>query len=172
MTDESLREPSLAREAGTQFNPLRMAPTGPVASVAELLGDRYTSEYQDAFPDVLPPYVPFGFLALLQLRRPKTVSRGGIIIPDGEQDAERYRVQATLVRALGPSCFRNRQTGSPWVEGAWFDVGAFVRCPMWGGDRFDVKYGKMDYEKVSFCFVKEADVVGLVTGDPLHVTTS
>lgn len=150
---------------------------GSMPSVAELLGDKYTAEYRESFPDITPPYAPFGYLALLQLRSPKT-KVGSIIVPDSEVDAERYRVQSMLVRALGVSCFRDRQTGEPWVEGAWFKPGDFVRGPMFGGDRFDVEFEKTTpgglklKDKVTFVFVKDADVIALVTGNPLNVTTS
>jgi len=109
------------------------------------------------------------------------VTRGGIIMPDSETDVERYRTQAALVRALGQACFRDRQTGEPWVEGAWYDVGDFVRSPLFGGDRFDIDYKIVTMEgqdkstktdKVTFAFVKEADMVALVTGDPLNIANS
>lgn len=143
-----------------------------VPSVAEVLGDRYTDAMRAAFPDVDPPYgVPFGYLALLQLRMPLTKSKGGIIIIDEGQDFERYRVQAALVRAIGPAAFTDRQTGQPWSEGAWFAPGDFVRAPMYGGDRFDVDLGIGD-QRVTFVFIREHDAVAPVVGDPLTVKTS
>lgn len=144
-------------------------------SVSQLLGDDYTDELKEAFPDVTPPYAPFGYLALLQLRLPRKKSSGGIIIPDSEIDVERYRTQASLVRALGPVAFHDRQTGEPWKERQWYAPGSFIRCPMFGGDRFDVDYtppGLKVKDKVTFVFIKEADAVALVTGDPLKITTS
>lgn len=143
-----------------------------IPSVADLLGKNYTAEYQEAFPDVAPPYFPFGYLLLVQLRMPKTKSASGlIIIPDTEHDVERYRVQSSLVRALGPACYTDRQTGDSWVEGAWVKPGDWVRCPMYGGDRFDVtpKGSKL---KTTFVFVKDSDIIARVTGDPLNVATS
>lgn len=143
-----------------------------VASVAELLGADYSDAMQQAFPDVEPPYgVPFGYLCLLQLRQPIKRTRGGIIIPDNEQDAERYRVQSALVRAIGTAAFHDRQTGKEWVEGAWFGPGDFIRCPMFGGDRFDVPFGAGD-DRVTFVFIREVDAVAPVVGDPLSVKTS
>jgi hypothetical protein len=150
-----------------------------IKSVAELLGDRYTPEYQAAFPDVKVPYAPFGYLALLQLRMPENVTKGGVIKPDSEVDVERYRVQAALVRGLGVACFKDRQTGADWVEGAWYKPGDFIRSPMFGGDRFDVEFERaarpgsplMIKDRVTFVFIKEADAIALVTGDPLNITT-
>ena len=140
-----------------------------VISVAEALGDNYTDQMKTAFPDVLPPFRPFGFLALLQLRQAKEKSRGGIILPDETKDTERFRTQATLVRALGPMCFKDRKTSETWPEGEWYGVGDFIRCPMYGGDRFDVK---VDGKIVTFVFIKESDALGLITGDPLNIEHS
>jgi len=144
----------------------------PIASVAEVLGDRYTPAMQAAFPDVLPPYgAPFGYLCLLQLRLPLTVSRGGIIIPELEQDNERYRTQAALVRAIGSQAFHDRATGEPWVEGSWYGPGDFIRSPQYGGDRFDIDLGTGD-KRVTFVLIKDADGIAPVTGDPLTIKTS
>jgi hypothetical protein len=147
---------------------------GPTITVSELLGGRYDAAYKSAFPDVAPPYAPFGYLALVQLRMPIRKTAGGIILADETLDEERWRTQSALVRLLGPACFRDRQTGAEWVEGRWFEPGDFVRVPMYGGDRFDVQFttpeGKKDV--VRFAFVKEADVVAVVTGDPLNVKNS
>jgi hypothetical protein len=127
---------------------------------------------QAAFPDVEPPYgVPFGYLLLLQLRLPLTISQGGIIIPEMEQDNERYRTQAALVRACAPQSFHDRATGAPWTEGAWVVPGDFIRSPMYGGDRFDIDLGSGD-KRVTFVFIKDADAIAPVVGNPLTIKTS
>lgn len=173
MTSQDFREPSMANdptEALTRAAPVK------VASVASLLGDRYDDRMRLAFPDVEPPYgVPFGYLALLQLRMPRSVSRGGIIIPDSEKDVEKMRCQAALVRAVGRMAFHNRSTGKPWVEGPWFQAGDFIRCPMYGGDRFSVEFeppGGGPKDTVLFVFIRDEDAIAPVTADPLSVTTS
>lgn len=145
-----------------------------ILSVQELLNERYTPAMRAAFPDVAPPYgVPFGYLAMLQLRLPLQVSQGGIIIPELEQDNERYRTQAALVRAIGSQCFHDRQTGDPWKEEPWYAVGDFIRCPMYGGDRFDVAIpGVGGDAKVTFVFIKECDAIAPVVGNPLTIKTS
>jgi hypothetical protein len=146
--------------------------SGETPTVEQLLGPLYTPEMRAAFPDVKPPYSPFGYLVLVQLKLPPKKS-GSILLADDSIDTERHRSQAALVRSFGVSCFKDRQTGEQWIEGPWFKVGDFIRCPMYGGDRFyaDAKIdGKV--EKVCFAFFKEADAIALVTGDPLTLQTS
>lgn len=163
---------TLARKT-PDFSAIALQPLSGVPSVADLLGPRYTKEYQEAFPDLDPPYRPFGYLVLLQLRMPKK-KVGSLILPDSEPDVERYRVQSMLVRGFGPACFKDRQTGADWVEGPWCKLGDFVRGPMYGGDRFDIEFTDAagQKNKTTFCFAKEADLIALVSGDPLNVTTS
>lgn len=145
-----------------------------VTSVATVLGTRYDAAMQAAFPDVQPPYgAPFGYLALLQLRLPLKMSQGGIVIPDEAMDNERYRTQAALVRALGSQCFHDRSTGEHWLEPDWYQPGDFIRCPMYGGDRFDVPIpGAGGDNKVTFVLIKESDAIAPVMGNPLTVKTS
>jgi co-chaperonin GroES (HSP10) len=142
--------------------------------VSEVLGDRYDDTFKLAFPDVEPGIQPFGYLVLLQLRTPRKMSRGGLIIPDDSRDAERYRVQTGLVRALGPAAFKDRKTLVPWVEGPWCQPGHFVRCPMYGGDRWIVPVpgGQTKDEHAVFMICRDTDLIGRVTGDPLAVVTS
>jgi len=139
-----------------------------------VLKDKATTEaLLIAFPDVDPGIVPFGYLVLLQLRTPRKLSKGGLIIPDDSRDAERYRVQTGLVRSFGPSAFKRRDNLLPWPEGDWCKVGDFVRCPMYGGDRWIVPVpGGLPDEHAVFMICKDTDLIGLVTGDPLAVVTS
>lgn len=144
------------------------------ASVESLLGDRYSEAMKVAFPDVDPGVVPFGYLILVQLRTPRKLTKGGLIIPDIVQDAERYRVQTGLVRAMGPSAFKRRDTLEEWPEGNWCFNGDFVRCPMYGGDRWvvPVPNSSSKDDHAIFMMCKDTDLTGLVTGDPLAVVTS
>ena len=143
-----------------------------LSSVKDLLGANYTKEMQEAFPDVDPGIMPFGYLIVLQIRTPRR-KIGSIIVSDNERDAERYRVQSGLVRAMGPSAFKRRDTLEEWPEGAWCRLGSFVRCPMWGGDRWEVPVpgGKPD-DKAVFLTVKDTDLIGLITVDPMKIITS
>lgn len=139
-----------------------------ISTNEELLAGEYTADLREAFPDVQPPHYPTGTLLLCQLRTPKRRSAGGLILTDETRDAEKFRVQVALVRAMGPAAFKNRATMEPWPEGDWCHPGDFVRVPMYGGDRVAVPFGKGDDEAL-FISIRDTDVTGVVIGDPLNV---
>jgi len=91
-----------------------------------------------AFPDVDPGFKPFGSKVLVQIRTPMRRSRGGIELPDESRETEQWNTQVSKVIALGPAAFCNRDTLEPWPEGLWTQPGTFVRCPKYGGDRWEV----------------------------------
>lgn len=144
------------------------APTTPpgVECLPAVLGKSYTAAMRSALPDVDPGIVPVGYLMLCQLIGMKHVTSGGILLPGTVRDESKYRVQTALVRAMGPVAFHKRDTMEPWPEGPWCTVGSFVRIPIYGGDRFKVANGDDD---VVFVMIKDLDVIGVVTGDPLTV---
>lgn len=139
-----------------------------VPSIQTILGKRYTAEMRKAFPDIAVPYIPFGYYLLCQLRVART-KIGSIIMPDEKRDTEKFRTQAALVRAMGPSCFKRRDTLEEWPEKAWCGVGDFVRVPMYGGDRYEIK---VNTDEIMFVFVRDTDLIGGVIGDPLELGTS
>lgn len=139
-----------------------------IETIEELLGADYAPHLKEAFPDVQPPHYPTGMLLLCQLRTPKRRSAGGLILTDETRDAEKFRVQVALVRAMGPAAFKRRDTMEPWPEGVWCQPGDFVRVPMYGGDRVAVPFGKGDDEAL-FITIKDLDITGVVIGDPLNV---
>lgn len=122
-----------------------------------------------AFPDVDPGLQPFSSLVLLQIRRPRKKSEGGIHLPDDVVDAEKWNTQVALVRAVGPLAFMNRTTLQPWPEGAWAAVGDYVRIAKYTPDRWEVPFGPADDERALFTLVKDTDLLGKITGDPLAV---
>ena len=147
-----------------------------IPSVAELLGKDYNENLQVAFPDVVPPYYPCGLLILVQLRRPKKLLKLGngktLILPDESADNEKFRTQTCLVRAMGPAAFKRRDTLEPWPEGAWCQVGDFIRGPMYGGDRVAVPIpGGSGDDEVILMAIKDLDVLGVIPGDPLAIKT-
>jgi hypothetical protein len=72
------------------------------------------------------------------------------------------------VISLGPVAFRDRDTLDLWPEGAWVIPGAFVRCPKYGGDRWEVNVpGTMD--PALFALFNDLELSGEITGDPLEM---
>lgn len=123
----------------------------------------------EAFPEIDPGFTPFGARVLVQLRRPKTSTASGIALPQETVETEKWNEQTGRVIALGPLCFCNRDTQKEWVEGAWFKVGAFVRVPKHGGDRFELPNPDFPNQKILFCVCKDLEVIGGVTKNPLDV---
>lgn len=121
-----------------------------------------------AFPKVDPGVVVFGNKVLLQVRLPRSVSAGGLIMIQEARDDMRWNTQIAKVISMGPLAYHTRDVKmEPWPEGAWCKVGDFVRIPLHGGDRWEVEH---DRERVAFRSLSDREILGLVTGDPLLVT--
>lgn len=92
-------------------------------------GLEYVSE-EEAFPNVPAPFQPLGEKVLVMLRVPKLQTVGGVRLSDDtERQTERDNMQVAKVIAIGPLAFHNRNTYEVWPEGAWFQVGEYVRVP-------------------------------------------
>jgi co-chaperonin GroES (HSP10) len=122
----------------------------------------------EAFPAVNAGIQPFGSRVLIQIRTPKKVSRGGIILDTGTQDTEKWNTQVGKVISLGPLAFKNRNDMTPWPEGDWCTVGEFVRVAKYGGDRWEVKVPD-SADSAMFVIFNDLDIIGRVTGDPLAI---
>lgn len=128
------------------------------------VGFAYEGE-EDAFPAIDPGVRPFGSRVLLQIRRAKSKTAGGIFLPGETRDTEMWNTQVAKVRALGPLAFHNRNTMEPWPEGAWVKEGSYVRAPKYGGDRWSVAIE--GGEEIIFAMFNDLDLLGEITGDPL-----
>lgn len=123
---------------------------------------------EDAFPNVDPEFIPYGNRVLVQLRVAKTKTKGGIALTSDQIETEKWNTQIGKVVAVGPTAFKNQDTLEPWPEGAWCKEGDFVRIPKHGGDRWEIDVpGKSD--KVMFVLIKDSNLNGRHTGDPLAV---
>lgn len=119
----------------------------------------------DAFPAADASCRPFGSDVLVQLRTPRTKSKGGIIIPDEARETDQWNTQVAKVIALGPVCFCNRETLVPWPEGPWAKVGDYVRVPKYGGDRWWVDTDSGPDRKALFVLFNDMDLKGQVPED-------
>jgi hypothetical protein len=72
---------------------------------------------------------------------------------------------------IGPLAFKKRDTMEPWPEGAWASVGDYVRCPMWGGDRWEIEFtdDKGIKGQALFMFINDHELIGKVNGDPRDI---
>jgi co-chaperonin GroES (HSP10) len=107
------------------------------------------SSIDEAFPPVDPGLRPFGSSVLVQLRNPKTRTAGGIHLTRDTTDTDMWNSSVARVIALGPACFRNRDTLEVWPEGEWCKAGQFVRVPKYGGDRWEVPWEHTEEQEIS-----------------------
>ena len=129
---------------------------------------------EQAFPVVDPGFTPFGSRLLVQIRSPRTVTKGGIFIPDDSRDTEFWNTQVAKVISLGPGAFKNRDTLEEWPEGAWCREGSFVRVPKYGGDKWFVdlpgaESSRIGVDKACFTIFNDLDIIGEITCDPMEV---
>lgn len=126
---------------------------------------------EEAFPDVEPLMAPYGARVLVQLRAVKEkVTTAGILLPEDVKEAEKWNTMIGKVIAIGPLAFKKRDTMESWPEGAWAQVGDYVRVPKWGGDRWEVDFEQDGMKgKALFTFFNDHELIGKVTGDPLKI---
>ena len=93
---------------------------------------------KECFPDIDVGIQVSGDRVLVQLRREKTTSKGGIILVDETKQTLRFNETVAKVVQIGPLAYKNPDTLEPWPEGPWCNVGDLVRTIKYGGDRFVV----------------------------------
>lgn len=140
-------------------------------NVAEIPDSDQTHEdaMSFAFPDIDCGVKPYGSRVVVQIRRPKTVTDGGIVIPDEARETEKWNTQVSKVVMLGPAAFKNRDTLEPWPEGDWCQAGTFVRVPKYGGDRWEVPVPDAPHDPALFALFNDLDLLGEFSGNPLKV---
>jgi co-chaperonin GroES (HSP10) len=95
----------------------------------------------ECFPIVEPGIEVLGDRVLVQLRREKTTSKGGIILVDETTQTIKFNETVAKVIQIGPLAYKNLEDLSPWIEGPWCQVGDLVRTIKYGGDRYVVDAG-------------------------------
>jgi co-chaperonin GroES (HSP10) len=127
------------------------------------------ADLRDAFPAVEPGAKPLGARILVQLRRTKqTTTSAGIILVEETRETEKWNNMVAKVIEVGPLAFKKRDTMESWPEGAWCQVGDYLRVPKWGGDRWEVELPDSD-EPVLFMVLNDHEVIAKITGNPLSV---
>lgn len=126
------------------------------------------ADIDEAFPPCDPGVMPFGSRVLVQIRTPKSKTKGGIILTSETRETDAWNTQIAKVVAVGELAFKNRTTMEHWPEGSWCEPGDFVRVPKYGGDRWTVKTASGEDEALLVIF-NDLDLVGKVTGDPLTI---
>ena len=94
---------------------------------------------QECFPDVDPGVEILGDRVLVQLRREKTLSKGGIFLVEETRQTLRFNETVAKVISIGPLAYKSPDDLTPWPEGPWCNVGDLVRTIKYGGDRFVVQ---------------------------------
>jgi len=92
----------------------------------------------ECFPEIDCGVEVVGDRVLVQLRREKTTSKGGIILVDETKQTLRFNETVAKVVQIGPLAYKNLDDLTPWVEGPWCKEGDLVRTIKYGGDRFVV----------------------------------
>jgi len=95
----------------------------------------------ECFPEVDPGVEILGDRVLVQLRREKITSKGGIILVDETRQTLKFNETVAKVRDIGPLAYKSPDDLTPWPEGPWCKVGDLVRTIKYGGDRFVVDAG-------------------------------
>lgn len=93
----------------------------------------------ECFPIVDPGVEVAGDRVLVQLRREKTTSKGGIILVDETKQTVRFNETVAKVIQIGPLAYKSPDTLEAWPEGPWCKEGDLVRTIKYGGDRFVIQ---------------------------------
>ena len=94
---------------------------------------------EECFPAIDTGIEVAGDRVLVQLRREKSTSKGGIILVDETRQTLRFNETVAKVIQIGPLAYKSPEDLSPWPEGPWCKEGDLVRTIKYGGDRFVVQ---------------------------------
>jgi co-chaperonin GroES (HSP10) len=95
----------------------------------------------ECFPNVEPGIEVLGDRVLVQLRREKTKSKGGILLVEETTQTLKFNETVAKVIQIGFLAYKMPDTLEPWPEGPWCSIGDLVRTIKYGGDRYVVDAG-------------------------------
>jgi len=115
----------------------------------------------ECFPEIDHGVEVAGDRVLVQLRRPKTASKGGIIFVDETTQTLKFNETVAKVRQVGPLAYKSPDDLTPWPEGPWCKEGDLVRTIKYGGDRFVVNAGD-DGAPVVFITLQAREIISRI----------
>jgi len=116
---------------------------------------------EECFPVVDHGTEVAGDRVLVQLRRQKVKSKGGIILVEETQQTLKFNETVAKVIQVGPLAYRNLDDLSHWIEGPWCKEGDLVRTIKYGGDRFVVDPGD-DGGPVVFITLQAREIISRI----------
>lgn len=116
---------------------------------------------EECFPNIDPGIEVLGDRVLVQLRREKIASKGGILLVDETRQTLRFNETVAKVRAIGPLAYKNPDNLESWPEGPWCQVGDLVRTIKYGGDRYVVQPDD-DGSPVVFITIQAREVISKI----------
>lgn len=115
----------------------------------------------ECFPVVDHGVEVAGDRVLVQLRRPKTKSKGGIVLVEETQQTIKFNETVAKVVQVGPLAYKNLDDLSDWIEGPWCKNGDLVRTIKYGGDRFVIDAGD-DGAPVVFITLQAREIISRI----------
>lgn len=116
---------------------------------------------EECFPNIDPGIEVLGDRVLVQLRREKIASKGGILLVDETRQTLRFNETVAKVCAIGPLAYKNPDNLESWPEGPWCQVGDLVRTIKYGGDRYVVQPDD-DGSPVVFITIQAREVISKI----------
>jgi co-chaperonin GroES (HSP10) len=111
---------------------------------------------EEVFPELDCGVQPQGNRIVVQLRKAKDLSKGGILLVSETKATQKWNEVVAKVIKTGPLAYRDMSTLEPWPEGAWADPGDLVRVIKYGGDRWAVPHGDGE---VVFIILQDREVI-------------
>lgn len=134
--------------------------------------DALKADVDQYFPVVDPGEIPLGSLVLLQVKQPMTKTSGGIVLTKNDIETEFDNTSVAKVLDIAVGAFKNRSTLEPWPEGAWVEVGDYVRVSQHNGKRWTKAIpgtaGNSVEDRVTFVLIDDLHLASKIK-DPLAV---
>lgn len=111
----------------------------------------------EVFPNVDSGFEPKGNRVLVQLRKPKSTSKGGILLVQETRATEKYNDTIAKVVSMGSLAYKDPNTMVEWPEGKWCKEGDIVRVIKYGGDRWAVPH---EDSEVVFIVLQDKEIIG------------